>query len=74
MAKAIRVARAEKQLSQSEVAARAGTSPVTISELESAKADPKLSTLARIVGALDLTIVTIHADVARGTIGGDVAA
>jgi transcriptional regulator with XRE-family HTH domain len=50
------MARANKQMSHKEVASLAGTSPATISELENGKADPLLSTFARIAGVLDITV------------------
>ena len=56
VASQVRMARADKQLSQIEVASIAGVSPARISELEAGKADPRLSTLARVADALELTI------------------
>jgi DNA-binding XRE family transcriptional regulator len=56
VAKSIRMARADRRLSQIEVARQAGTSPGRVSELESGKSDPRLSTLIRIAGALGLDV------------------
>lgn len=56
VAKSIRMARADKRLSQIEVAEIAGTSPSRVSELESGKSDPRLSTLARVADALGLAV------------------
>jgi Predicted transcriptional regulators len=56
VARRLRVARADKRLSQADVAKAAGTSRVTVSELENEVADPRITTLARIAGVLDLTL------------------
>jgi len=51
----IRLARAQQQLSQDELALRAGLSRSHISKLEHAQYDPQLVTLYRISQALKLT-------------------
>lgn len=61
VASTVRMARANKQLSQVEVAQKAGTSPSRVHELETGSADPRLSTLARIADVLDIGITIGHA-------------
>lgn len=56
VAKSIRMARADKQLSQIEVAQAAGVGTARVSELESGKSDPRLSTLVRVTDALGLAV------------------
>lgn len=57
LASKVRMARADKRLSQAEVAERAGTSPVRIWEIENGNADPRLSTIVRVAGALGLQVM-----------------
>lgn len=56
----IRACRTKAGLTQTELAARAETGQVYISNLESGKkADPSLSTLRRIAGALGISVSTL---------------
>lgn len=64
VASVIRMARADKQLSQIEVAQKARTSPSRVSELENGSADPRLSTLARIAGVLGVRVKVSTEDAA----------
>lgn len=64
VASAVRMARAEKRLSQIEVAQQAGTSPSRVSELENGNADPRLSTLARIADVLGMRVTVSVEDAA----------
>lgn len=57
IAKHIRMARAEKRLSQAEVASMAKTTPARVSELENIRCDPRLSTLVRIAAVLEVTLI-----------------
>lgn len=52
----VRGRRAERNLSQSELAQNAGISPARISEIENEQSDPRLSTLVRLADALDLDV------------------
>lgn len=56
LAERVRMARAGKRLSQTEVAQRAGTSVARVSEIENCLADPRLSTVVRIAEALDIDV------------------
>jgi transcriptional regulator with XRE-family HTH domain len=58
------MARADRRLTQIEVAKQAGTSPSRVSEIESGSADPRLSTLARIAGVLGVRIAISAEDAA----------
>jgi transcriptional regulator with XRE-family HTH domain len=49
---AMRVLRARRQLTQAEVAARAGVTPNLVSRLESGTANPTFTTLGRVVAGL----------------------
>lgn len=52
----IRAARARKQLTQGQVAEMAGVGPNKVSQIETGSVDPRLSTLDRVLKALDLAI------------------
>ncbi len=60
-AKAVRMARANKRWSQTEVARQAGTGVARVSEIENEVSDPRLSTVARIAAVLGISI-TISVD------------
>jgi transcriptional regulator with XRE-family HTH domain len=53
-------------LSQTEVAARMGTSQSAVARLEAGRSDPRLSTLERYAAALDTTVSYAVAERERG--------
>lgn len=55
-AESVRVARARRQLSQAEVAERAGTTADRIGGIENGLVDPRLSTVERVAAALGLSV------------------
>jgi HTH-type transcriptional regulator, competence development regulator len=50
----IRKARRDKDLSQEALAAMAGVSPKHLGEIERARKDPRLTTIVKLAGALEL--------------------
>ncbi|HET6858650.1 MAG TPA: helix-turn-helix transcriptional regulator [Streptomyces sp.] len=56
-AELVRTWRAAQGLSQTELAARAGTGQAVISRIESGKLTPTLAVLERLAAALDCTVV-----------------
>jgi transcriptional regulator with XRE-family HTH domain len=56
LAKALRVGRASKDMTQAALAAHAGTSPNTVNEIEGGKGNPTLDTIDRIAGVLGLEV------------------
>jgi putative transcriptional regulator len=56
LARAIRMRRAEKDLTQDAVAEKAGTSRKAVVQIEAEQGNPKLSTIDRIADALGLEI------------------
>jgi putative transcriptional regulator len=54
---AVREARRDRGLTQDDLAHAAGTTQDRISEIEAGRGNPHLLTLARIAGALDMTLV-----------------
>lgn len=56
LAKLIRQARAGEDITQAALAVKAGVGPNRIYEIESGSADPKLSTLEKVAGALGLEL------------------
>lgn len=59
----LRRLRLEAGLTQMELANRSGMDMAEISRLELGKRDPRLSTVARVAGALELTVVDLVRDV-----------
>lgn len=56
IATAVREARARQRLTQTEVAKLAGTKQERVSEIELEKGNPKIETIAKVIGALGLEI------------------
>lgn len=55
----VRAARARRQLTQVELAERAGVSPNRVVEIERAVSDPRFSTLEKVAGALGFRVTLL---------------
>lgn len=62
LGKRVRVYRAKLNISQTDFALRAGTTQGTVSAIELGQANPTLTTLADLAGALDIEISDLFVD------------
>lgn len=61
LGEAVRAKRAALRLSQQQVAVAASVSPSRVTEIENAKADPRLSTVESVLGALGMVLTVENA-------------